>query len=82
MKRNQILNEETNYSDMVSDTPKKEIIDPKAYCSSIQCMTGPQWQNYNKLGVLKKVSRQNVFCKDCGSALFWVKDKYNGRWVH
>lgn len=72
------MNTSESFRDLVTKESPKEILDPRAYCSSIACMTGPQYQRHNKIGVLKKVSKQTVFCKDCGHALFWVKGKHNG----
>ena len=77
-----MLNEVADYKELISGEVTIEPLEPKAFCSSLNCMGAYDYSRYNKLGVQKYVKKTTVDCPDCGNSLFWVKDKMNGRWTH
>lgn len=62
----------------VRDPEKTEskMVRLRAVCDSPKCTTVLKADNANR-GVEKNVSKHQVFCSDCGSALFWTKFESN-----
>lgn len=67
------FNEITDYKEITSyqfEAPNKKTAH-KAYCNSLSCNGSDS--DY-KLGKPKDVAKSTVFCKECGSALFWCSN--------
>jgi len=53
----------------------------RAYCNSDKCNPKTVSRNILASGVFKSVPKTTVNCKDCGSVLFWKKNKCNRKRV-
>lgn len=73
MSRIESINDFIPYEDLLNKKTPTFKSELKAYCSSYQCYQNPK-STLNGLGKIKHVSRNVMFCPDCSSALYWMRD--------
>lgn len=70
-KRGQNLNN-FSWAELTAKETEIKPINLKAYCTSYVCCRDKT--HSKKLGTPVNAPKSQVFCKECGNALFWVKN--------